>query len=273
MSFTAYRSIFNNVGRDQHTHYYFVNNIAPAPCLEVDYNHIRNTSHRHYAQPLEASPRENALDIVAGHHSSPAVSIIDLSTRLVHQIAGLLVGNSEYLNRYRDLKTELEFYGQTLLLSKSATQVFKHTPLDRISSNTINTEVERCFVVLRSTFDKISHYRQRLRSTTINFLWPAVCWNGWDKAELRQLILKLSAHRNDLDGFLIALNSYVIFCFHPAMPLIVVNITVSNGHSSEINQTLIISPSEHFPLFSNNVCLSYTTFRWLKWTLSIIWVV
>jgi hypothetical protein len=203
MTFNAYRSTFNTVGRDQLIQYYFINNFAPAPCPEVD---IRNTSHRHYAQPLGTS-RENALNIVAGRHSSPAVSIIDLSTHLVHQIVELLDGDSEYLNRYRDLKTELEFYGQTLFLSKSATQVFKHTPLDRISSNTINTEAERCFIVLRSTFDKISHYRQRLRSTSINFLWPAVCWNGWDKEELRQLVLKLSDHRKNLEVFLIAMNS------------------------------------------------------------------
>jgi hypothetical protein len=207
MTFNAYQSTFNNVGRDQLIQYYFMNNFAPPPCPEVDFNHIRNTSHRHYSQPLGRSPRENAINIVAGRHSSPAVSIIDLSTHLIHQIVELLDSNSEYLNRYRDLKTELEFYGQTLFLSKSATQVFKHTSLDRISTNTIFTEVERCFTVLRNTFDKISHYRQRLRSTTIDFLWPAVCWNGWDKEELRHLILKLSDHRKNLDVFLIALNS------------------------------------------------------------------
>jgi hypothetical protein len=207
MTFNANRSTFNTIGRDQFNLYYIINNCSPTPWPEVNCNHIRNTSRRHYAHPPGTSPRENAINIVAGRHSSPAVSIIDLSTNLVHQIVELLGGDSEYLNRYRDLKTELEFVDQTLFLSKSATQVFKHTPLDRILSNTINTEVERCFIVLRDTFDKISQYRLRLRPTTIDFLWPAVCWNGWDKEELRQLILKLSDHRKNLDGFLIALNS------------------------------------------------------------------
>ena|SRR5277367_4854389 len=133
MTFNAYRSTFNNVGRDQLIQYYFINNFTPAPCPEVDCNHIRNTSHRNYAQHLGASPRENTLNVVASRHSSLAVSIIDLSTHLVHQIVELLGSDSEYLNRYRDLKTELEFYGQTLFLSKSATQVFKHT----IGSNRI----------------------------------------------------------------------------------------------------------------------------------------
>ena len=203
MTFNANRSTFNTVGRDQFNLNYFINNInncSPTPWPELNCNHIRNTSHRHHALP---PPRENAINTVAGRRSSPAVSIIDLSTNLVHQIVELLGGDSEYLNRYRDLKTELEFVDQTLFLSKSATQVFKHTPMDRILSNTINTEVERCFVVLRNTFDKISHYRQHLRSTSIDFLWPAVCWNGWDKEELRQL----SDHRKNLDRFLIALNS------------------------------------------------------------------
>jgi hypothetical protein len=169
MTFIANRSTFNNVGRDQ-----FVLNIynsSPTPWQAVNRNHIRNTSRRYYALPFGTSPRENAINIVAGRHSSPVVSIIDLSTHLVHQIVDFLGGDGEYLNRYRDLKTELEFISQTLVLSKSATQAFKHTPLDRVLSSTIFTEVERCFTVLRNTFDKISHYRQHLWSTTIDFLW------------------------------------------------------------------------------------------------------
>ena len=196
MAFNAIQSTFNNAGRDQFN-YYFINYGSPVqrPGLMIEHG-----PSRHGALPLE-----NA--VVTSHHTHQTVSIIDLSINRIGQIVELLSGDTGNFNRCRDVKTELEFIDQTLFLTKSATQVFKHTPLDRILTNTINPEIERCSIVLCDIFDKISFYRQRLQSTIIDFLWFTVCWNGWDKEELRQLILKLSDHRKNLDGFLIALNS------------------------------------------------------------------
>ena len=166
---------------------------------------IDHGSSRHGALPLRTVPHENT--VVTSHHTHQTVSTIDLSINRIGQIVELLSGDMGNLNRCRDLKTELEFIDQTLFLTKSATQVFKHAPLDRILTNIVSPEVERCSIVLCDIFDKLSCYRQRQQSTIVDFLWFTVRWNWWDKEELRQLILKLSDHRNNLDVFLIALNS------------------------------------------------------------------
>jgi hypothetical protein len=200
MAFSAIQSTVNNAGRDQFN-YYFINYGSPVQIPGL----IDHGPSRHGTLPLGTVPRENA--VVTSHHTHQTVSIIDLSINRIGQIVELLSDDIGNLSRCRDLKTELEFIDQTLFLTKSATQVFKHTPLDRNITNTVSPEAEQCSIVLCDIFDKISCCRQRPQSTMIDFFWFTVCWNWWDKEELRQLILKLSDHRKNLDGFLIELNS------------------------------------------------------------------
>jgi hypothetical protein len=200
MAFNAIQSTVNNAGRDQFN-YYFINYGSPVhnPGL------IDHGPSRHGTLPLGTVPHENT--VATSHHAHQTVSIIELSINRIGQIVKLLSGDIGNLSRCRDLKTELEFIDQTLFLTKSATQVFKHTPLDQIITNTVSPEAEQCSIVLCDIFDKISCYRQQPQSTMIDFFWFTVCWNWWDKEELRQLILKLADHRKKLDMFLIALNS------------------------------------------------------------------
>jgi hypothetical protein len=142
MALNAIQSTFNNAGRDQFN-YYITNHYSPVQRPGLMINHSPS---RHGALPLGTVPRENA--VVTSHHTHQTVSIIDLSINRIGQIVELLSGDIGNLSRCRDLKTELEFIDQTLFLTKSATQVFKHTPVDRIITNTVSPEVERCSIVL-----------------------------------------------------------------------------------------------------------------------------
>jgi hypothetical protein len=103
---------------------------------------------------------------------------IDLSIDRIRETVELLSGDIGNPNMCRDLKTELESIDQTLFLTKHDTQAFKHTPLDRLLTNTVSPEIEQCSDVLWDILDKISFYQRRLQ-------WFTVRWNGWGMEGLR----------------------------------------------------------------------------------------
>jgi len=210
----ASRSTFNDVGRDQSIYnLYFINGF-PESLGRILPDHDGQHISRCDVLPRPA-PRLGALSQGAAlvpsptstSHPSELVSVIDLAANLIDKIVELISSNSQHSHRYQDLRLELESLHSAFCLTRFAVQVFKHTSLDRRLTSTICPEVGRCFVVLRGMFDKISYYRRSLSLTPVNYLWPVVCWSGWDKDELVELRQELSMHRTALDEFLMALNS------------------------------------------------------------------
>jgi len=107
---------------------------------------------------------------------------------------------------------------QSLILTRSAIQVYEYTSLGQSLANAVYPDVEQCHVVLQEMLDKIIHYRGSLHSTSISGLWRQVWWSGWDGDELASSIMELSACQESLNKFLMALNSYVLFPFHASEP-------------------------------------------------------
>ena len=202
----ASQSTFNEVGRDQTINHftYFIYASQPPPGLEQTLPHPSDLSWP--ASSSNAISRGN--DLISTYHTSEDVSVVDITTDLIEKIVQLLISGESW-DKIRNLKLELELLHLTLFSTRSAIQIFKDTPLDQSVANTINPTVWQCFIILQEVFDHINCYRDGVLSTTINFLWLQVCLNGLDMGKLGLLRLKLSACRESLDGFLMALSSYV----------------------------------------------------------------
>jgi hypothetical protein len=208
----ASQSTFNNVGHDQINHNIVNVNFI---CTYPSYQSLHHVN----LDPLwpvsggRQMSQEN--DYIFMYDSSKLISVVRLAADLIDKIVQLLPNDRETVDRYRDLKQELESLHLSLLLSGHAIHAFKHTLLDESLAKTINSEVGRCFMTLREMFDNIKRYQQGLQSTSINYLWPQVYWSRWGRSELAQLREKLSTHRDSLDELLIALNWCVLLLFHP----------------------------------------------------------
>jgi hypothetical protein len=254
----ANQSTFNYVGRDQTTNHftYFIYTSQPPPGSEQTLPHPHNlcSDLSWPASSPKAVSRGN--DLISTYHTSEDVSVVDITTNLTEKIVQLLISGESW-DKFRDLKLELESLHLTLFSTRSAVQIFKDTPLDQSVANTINPTVGQCFIILQEVFDHINRYRDGVLSTTINFLWPQVCLNGWDMGKLGSLILKLSACRELVDGFLMALSSYVSPSFvhsHLLKDHILPKNIVLSGRNSEINFPEVLHPSIHFLLVYSNVC-------------------
>jgi hypothetical protein len=146
-------------------------------------------------------------------YSSTAASGVDAAANLVVQLVRLLINRGASPETYRDLKRDLESLHQTLVLTRLAIQVYQYTPLGQSLARTVSPEAEKCRVMLQEVLDGTQSCRLGLDPTSISALWRQVWWRGWDGTELASLRMKLSACRESLGRFLIALNSYVSpFC-------------------------------------------------------------
>jgi hypothetical protein len=206
----ASHSTFNNIGRDQINVTYVITNSSGLHS-DSDYSsYICGNLRRPQAAWIRTGTSRGLGSADGQATGWTEVSIIDHAIDLIGQIeVALSTCDSKYVGIYRNLRQELQSLHFTLCLTKSALQSFERTPLRPSLAITFSPEVERCFLGLRDTYDKISRCRRRLSSTTINYLWTVVYSNGWDNGELDALQQKLYLHRETLDGFLIALNSCV----------------------------------------------------------------
>ena len=204
----ASRSTFSDFGHDQINNNVRVNQTI----INISLSGSGHTLH-HLLGPTSALPQGV---LIPKYHSPAVVSIVDTTVSLVVNIVGLL--HVESSDKYRRLEGELKSLCQSLILTRSAIQVYEYTSLGQSLANAVYPDVEQCHVVLQEMLDKIIHYRGSLHSTSISGLWRQVWWSGWDGDELASSIMELSACQESLNKFLMALNSYVLFPFHASEP-------------------------------------------------------
>jgi hypothetical protein len=207
----ASRSTFNNVGRDQT----FNNNVRISHAIINIYPSGSGQTLQHCLGPT-SGPGVPQSVLVPMCHSSAVISTADTAVGIIVNIVHLLLMGSS--DEHRRLERELKSLCQSLILTRSAIQVYEYTPLAQNLANAIHPEVERCHAVLRETLDKIVHYRESLKSTNIRRLWFKVWWMSVrDGDELALSRTKLAGHQESLNKFLMALNSYVLI-FHASAP-------------------------------------------------------
>jgi hypothetical protein len=136
----------------------------------------------------------------------------DIAFGLIDKIEQLMADRA--IDNDHHLKHDLDTLRQLLTLTRLAIDVFRPTPLGRSLAECIDLEVERCCTVLQELLDSIRTYRQGLFATYIRDLWYNVWWSGWGEDELLSLRTKLLENRKSLEGFLMALQSYVLPFFH-----------------------------------------------------------
>jgi len=198
------RSTFNDVGRDQTYHIAHQTihiNISDSGTGQTLHRLLWPTSGPWMAQGV----------LIPKCHSSTVVSVVDIAVGLVVKIIHLL--HIEWSDDYRHLERDLKSLCQSLILTRSAIQVYEYTPLGQSLANTVHPKVERCHMVLLETFNKIIHYRESLNSTRISGFWRQVWWNSWDENERALFRMELSACQDPLNEVLMALNSYVLLIF------------------------------------------------------------
>ena len=133
----------------------------------------------------------------------------DIASGLIDTIEQLMADRTA-IDSDHHLKHDLDTLRQTLTLARLALNFFRSTPLGRSLAGCINPEVERCCTVLQELLDSIRIYRQGLFATYIRDLWYHVWWSGWGEDEFLALRTKLLENRKSLEGFLMALQSYVL---------------------------------------------------------------
>jgi hypothetical protein len=190
-------STFNNVGRDQFNNNFgiVINNInIPLP-----------SSLHHHRRLTSGTGTLPQSVLIPKYHASSIVSVAGIAVHLIVNIINLL--RIESSDECRELERELKSLCQSLNLTGLAIRAYEYTPLGQSLAKTIHPEVERCRGILQEMLDKIIHYRESLKSTSISGLWRQVWWNGWDVDELASSRMELSGHKESLNKFLMALES------------------------------------------------------------------
>jgi hypothetical protein len=136
----------------------------------------------------------------------------DIAFGLIDTIKQLMADRTT-IDSDHHLKHDLDTLRQTLTLARLAIDLFRSTPLGRSLAGCINPEVDRCCTVLQELLDSIRTYRQGLFTTYIRDLWYHVWWSGWGEDEFLSLRTKLLENQKSLEGFLMALQSYVLLFF------------------------------------------------------------
>lgn len=143
-------------------------------------------------------------------HSRGTVSIVDITLGLIVQITHLLLDRRrEASNNHQDLPDELKSLHQTLAVIRLAIEEYESRPLGQGLANTINPAVEQCYMILHELLDRINGIWESLNITSIGSLWRLVWWGGWESDDISSLRRTLSVSRRSLEGFLMALHSYV----------------------------------------------------------------
>lgn len=142
-----------------------------------------------------------------------AFSDVDTAVGLIVQITHLLIDCRDTSNNHRDLAIELKSLHQTLTITGLAIKEYKGRPLGQSLANMIAPEVEQCCTVLREMLGRVNGTWLGLNNTTISSLWRPVWWRRWGGDEMVLLRRQLTHSRKALEGFLIAIHSYVFLIF------------------------------------------------------------
>lgn len=151
---------------------------------------------------------------IKSHQSSEANSTMDKALGFITRIETLIFDGHRCSN---GLKSELKSLCQSLMLTKNAIRVYDGRPLGQSLAYTVTLEVERCCTTLQKLLVNVRSTLQGLNPTRISRFWSLVWWSRWNDDDMVTLRMDLSCTRNLLDGFLLALHSYVLpdFCASP----------------------------------------------------------
>jgi hypothetical protein len=137
---------------------------------------------------------------------------VGIATGLILEIINLLIEHAKQSAvEHRELMLELKALYEVLVLTGTAILEYENRPLGHSLVNVVSHEAIRCSVVLEEVLERVSGTREGLNRTKIGGLWQSIWWRRWNGDELSWLRRKLSQSRQLLGGFLIALNSYVLF--------------------------------------------------------------
>lgn len=242
--------IINSVGGDQiHT----INN------LQISFSLFGIGQTRHVSHNIvEDSSRSiggissERLLLIPSDSSSDVSSMLDTAVCLIIRITHLLLDNRGASDNHRDLTLELKSLHQSLTLAGLAITEYEGRPLGQSLAKTVSSEAERCCMVLQELLDRVDGTWQGLNPTSINSLWRPVWWCRWDGDELASLRKDLTKNRRSVEGFLLALHSYVVLVNHvlPEGSSHFQNkITGYHGWRLETNSKPDMYPSQNFMLF------------------------
>lgn len=209
----ARRSNFQDIGRDytsNNVHFdnrtININLSVSGITVEAITNVLRDFNVGDKLPPPTSSSQKNLVPL---YRTSTTASGIDVATRLIVRIMQLLIDPGAWQENYRDLKRELESLHQILVLTGLAFQVYQFTPLGHNLGRVVDSEVQRCGVLLQDLLAKTQSFQLGLNPTSIGCLWRQILWRGWDEAELTSLRMKMLTCKQSLGRCLIAVNSYV----------------------------------------------------------------
>lgn len=185
-----------NAGRDQHIHTINLN-IPESASQETTQFVLRS----YYPVPRHLPPSSSTA-IIASHHYHSAC---DLASNLIVEVVRLLKDLTKFSVDYQYLHVVLlQPLHRTLFLAGLAVRAFKDTPLGPNLDIAVASEAEQCQAILQKMVDNITCYRRILYSTPIRDLWPPFLWSA---SKVHALAWTLSARRESLGLFLVALNS------------------------------------------------------------------
>jgi hypothetical protein len=212
----ASRSTFNDVGRDQHVFSHAGVHIINYTVVNSPSISEQTAQHPPWPTSCPRTSLQGTEDLIPMNHSSVLMSILDTAVGLIVDIVSVL--HIESVDEHQHLERELKLLSQSLILTRSALQVYEHTLLGHSLAKTIYPEVTRCHVVLTDMHAKTTRYRESLHSTSIRGLWHQVWLSGWDRDELAKSRMELSSCQEPLNSFLVALNSYVLLILQSLTP-------------------------------------------------------
>jgi hypothetical protein len=206
------QSTFNEVGRDHITNHIQLNfslfgsrQTPTHVSLNISDDLLRPTSY-----PEISTPRRPVVTV----DRSPDVGLgLESAIGLIIQITDLLIDPRNHSNTHWDLVLELKSLQQTLTLTALAIQEYENRPLGRSVANTITPELARCYNVLQELLSRVKDTWHGLKFTIVGDFWCPIWWSRWDGNEFYPLRIKLSNSRRSIEGFLMALHSYVSHTF------------------------------------------------------------
>jgi len=179
------RSTLNDVGRDQTYH-------IAHQTIHVNISDSGTGQTLHLLWPTSGPWMAQGV-LIPKYHSSTVVSVVDIAVGLVVKIIHLL--RIEWSDDYRHLERDLKSLCQSLILTRSAIQVYEYTPLCQSLANTVHPKVERCHMVLQQNHSLSGEFN----STRISGFWRQVWWNSWDENERALFRMELSACQDPLN--------------------------------------------------------------------------
>ena len=206
------RSTFNDIGRDQIIIQFNISLFGPR---QPPPGRVHHEESKALAWPGPSPVTLSPSAPVSPSTFPESISVLDITADLIVQIVDLLIMPRQPTDNHSDLRLEMKTLHQSIILTRRAIQEYENRPLGQSLIHAVTLEVDRCRVILQDVFDTVNGTWHGLNPTSIRNFWRPVWWGRWDGDEMALLRDQLSDSRKTLHGFLMALNSYVVFgCSH-----------------------------------------------------------